>query len=152
VTTEVHIPLNVETEQEVFDAVCRHFAQMTRQSIDGHGDACMYRTIDGNRCAVRALIADEHYDPRIENMLARHLADDGWGTDDGVRFFIDTDLDYTFIGELQSVHDNGGNWTDNFDEDRTQTFNNYGWSTLRSIAERRDLSVVVLDEVAGSLA
>lgn len=61
------------TAQEVFDHVVNHFRRQGRPAIhplwapDSDAYArCVYRTADGNKCAVGCLIPDEKYDPSFE--------------------------------------------------------------------------------------
>ena len=52
------------TRQEIFDKVVAHFAV---QKARAYGDnTCWYRTPDGKKCAVGALIPDEAYNPDCE--------------------------------------------------------------------------------------
>jgi hypothetical protein len=52
------------TKQEIFDKVVKHFS-IQRTGAYGDG-ACWYRTSDGRKCAVGALIPDEVYNPDCE--------------------------------------------------------------------------------------
>jgi len=57
------------TEQEVFDQVTKHLLEQNKKSmkrIDGK-DTCSYRGDDGLKCAAGCLIADDEYNPKIEN-------------------------------------------------------------------------------------
>jgi hypothetical protein len=55
------------TLQSIFDRVAEHFLGMPVPAQNHKGD-CVYRTKDGNRCFVGALIKDEDYDPSIEGI------------------------------------------------------------------------------------
>jgi hypothetical protein len=56
-------------KQVLFDRVITHlFAQGGPAKRDGY--YCCYRTPDGKSCAVGCLIADEHYNPELENGTA----------------------------------------------------------------------------------
>lgn len=52
------------TRQEIFDKVVAHFAVQREAAAKYEG--CMYRTPDGRKCAVGALVPDEAYDPSCE--------------------------------------------------------------------------------------
>lgn len=54
--------------QEVFDTALNHMRQQGKRAGGKYG--CSYRTPDGLKCAVGALIPDENYDPEIEGLTA----------------------------------------------------------------------------------
>ena len=54
------------TKQEIFDKVVKHFSIQRQAAGRGVMLCCMYRTPDGRKCAVGALIPDEAYDPSCE--------------------------------------------------------------------------------------
>jgi len=56
-----------ERLQKVFDTVVRHLLDQGQPSIDEDGH-CAYRGRDGRKCAIGALIADEHYQPCMEGV------------------------------------------------------------------------------------
>jgi len=51
------------TSQEIFDTVIAHLLQQGKQS---KSSVCLYRSDDGSKCAVGALIPDSEYDPAME--------------------------------------------------------------------------------------
>jgi len=53
------------TSQEMFDASASHMIRQGQQSINAAG-SCLYRTKDGLKCAVGALIPDAEYSPWME--------------------------------------------------------------------------------------
>ena len=55
------------TLQSIFDRVADHFLGMSGPAQNHKGDCC-YRTKDGDRCFVGALIKDEDYSPLIEGI------------------------------------------------------------------------------------
>lgn len=57
-TIDYAIP-ETATDQEVFDIVARHLLTQGRRAL--WGEACAYRTPEGDRCAIGALIPDEVY-------------------------------------------------------------------------------------------
>lgn len=90
----------MKTLQEAFDTMARHLLTQKCRSEDLQG--CRYRT--GNlKCAVGALIADEHYYPGLERrsthseLVMDKLALSDWDTSDAA-----VDL----YSDMQSVHDN----------------------------------------------
>ena len=94
--------LNVSTNQEAFDKVAEHLASMPSRAVNPVTEFCEYRTVDGNRCAIGALIDDDAVgDARC-----------------GVRMMVsDGDLDICgvdiqLLRELQGVHDRRDNWVD----------------------------------------
>lgn len=98
--------LNVSTDQEAFTAVCNHLFAMTRRAVTNTG-FCSYRTDDGRRCAIGALISDEEATkagicPSTGGSV-RVLVSDGLVS-------IGT-LDLMLLSELQFVHDDFHNWT-----------------------------------------
>lgn len=55
--------------QEIFDAVVEHFIQQGAPAVirlTNGGVTCCYRTIDGLKCAIGALIPDDLYVPEME--------------------------------------------------------------------------------------
>lgn len=60
-----------EHMQMLFDKVVEHASQMKKKALEYDpvvdGNRCKYRTCDGNKCFVGALIKDEHYSEDIEN-------------------------------------------------------------------------------------
>lgn len=90
--------------QEVFNRVWEHFAAGAPPSYElrpdncgnAEGVACLYRGPNNERCAIGALIPDEHYTPAIENhgprdLLERHpetLASLNPGGVDDVNFLV----------------------------------------------------------------
>lgn len=56
--------MKYNSQQEVFDAVVKHAEQMIEPSIDAGG--CLYRSQNGNKCLVGALIRDSEYSPEMD--------------------------------------------------------------------------------------
>lgn len=64
------------TNQGVFDQVYTYLARPGgTQSISDEGE-CLYRSKDGNRCAIGCLIPDSDYSPRMEGFCAADLSAD----------------------------------------------------------------------------
>lgn len=61
------------TRQQIFDAVVEHFIKQGAPAVIQHGASeitCCYRTPDGLKCAIGALIPDELYTPEMEGAAA----------------------------------------------------------------------------------
>ncbi len=54
------------TRQEIFDRVASHLLIQKEHSVDVSGDMCLYRGMNGIKCAVGVLIPDEVYSPSFE--------------------------------------------------------------------------------------
>jgi len=87
------------TLQEVFDKVVQHARTQGKQAITSRGQ-CRYRTPDGLKCFIGALIPDEVYGPDMERMRVCALME------------IDPDISRMFEGinpyqldQLQRIHD-----------------------------------------------
>jgi hypothetical protein len=55
------------TAQEVFDQVKTHLLKQGEKSVNNR-DACVYKSINGNKCAAGCLISDEEYTRKFEGM------------------------------------------------------------------------------------
>lgn len=94
--------LNVSTDQEAFDKVFEHLATMPGRAVNPLTGACQYRTVDGNRCAVGALIDDDAIGAVVCSV--RTMIRDG---------NLDTCVvDIHLLQELQIVHDRRDYWVD----------------------------------------
>jgi hypothetical protein len=54
------------TAQEILDTVVKHMMTQRRQATR-EGGACVYRTAQGLKCNVGALIPDDEYDPQMDD-------------------------------------------------------------------------------------
>jgi hypothetical protein len=67
----------MKTKQEIFDVVAKHLLTQKAQARTlveyGSLGECAYRTGDGMRCAIGALINDADYDPTIEGLTVSNL-------------------------------------------------------------------------------
>lgn len=97
--------LNVSTNQEAFDAVCTHLFAMTKRAITNTG-FCSYRTSDGRRCAIGALISDAE----AEKAYITPFTGGGVGSliSDGKMY--PGKIDVLLLADLQRVHDDYMNW------------------------------------------
>ena len=86
------------TEQEIFDKVYTHFVvERNPCSVSADG-TCMYRGLNGAKCAVGLLIPDEQYQEGMEGMSASMLCEEypsvcDWG------------VSPDFLMSLQCAHD-----------------------------------------------
>lgn len=85
--------------QEVFDTMLAHLRKQGRVAvIDGVG--CAYRTPEGLKCAVGALIPDNLYNPNIENKSVM-----SYEVRQCLPFSI-TESDRSFLSDVQlNMHD-----------------------------------------------
>lgn len=51
-------------EQAIFNKVAKHLLEQGAPAKNG--ETCVYRALDGKRCAVGCLISDKYYDPCME--------------------------------------------------------------------------------------
>lgn len=90
------------TKQETFDTVVAHLRKQGKPASNDDG-TCMYRTTDGLKCAVGALIPDERYTAILEDYLpcidGRHELND---------LLNELGHDIVLARELQGVHDCAG--------------------------------------------
>ncbi len=105
-------------KQRAYDRVKDHLLTQNAKSLEGEaGDypRCAYRGDKGMRCAIGALIDDEHYDPSIEKKSVRNPAvmsalAKSLGVD------VD-DIDLEFFAHMQGTHDgvNVVEWKDSLE-------------------------------------
>lgn len=123
------------TDQEIFDAVARHLFAQGKQSVAADaargGTICMYRTPDGCRCAVGALLTDDEYDLAMEGQSVAELAKAGLlpGRLAG---------DVPMLEELQRAHDRA---------DRPERFKRDVARALRDVASEYDVSIALLEQL-----
>jgi hypothetical protein len=86
-------------KQEVFDKVSTHLLTQMKQSSAGEDDGfmCLYRSLDGLKCAIGCLIPDEFYHPSFEGKRVGMLTH--------VLNKIGLQVDYVFLMQLQRIHD-----------------------------------------------
>ncbi len=91
------------TPQEIFDTVVVHLLQQGKQS---KSHVCLYRSDDGLKCAVGALIPDSEYDPAMEFAVIYpfHCSNStpiqSWAQSNYPN-------DLKLLNRLQKLHDNG---------------------------------------------
>lgn len=54
--------------QHVYDTMVNHLRQQKTRAVNANG-SCLYRTKNGNKCAVGCLISDEEYERELERVL-----------------------------------------------------------------------------------
>ena len=97
-----------QSEQDIFYRVVRHYRKQPWQcSIGDQGKLCAYRSNDGSKCFVGALISDDYYSPEMEGSSLPSLLDAGYQFPQWIMDNSD------FISILQNLHDIPGNWSDN---------------------------------------
>jgi hypothetical protein len=122
------IKLNVNTNQDAFDAVVRHLKAQNRQaSWDG---ACAYRTPSGLKCAIGALIDDDCYNKGLEGIAVNKME-------------LLTDVSVALLQDLQTVHDFTETWSNT---DKMQWVSPVGVAHLQRVARQYDLDASVVDE------
>jgi hypothetical protein len=96
--------------QRIFDIVARHLLTQKKPAVvQGlYGPACAYRGANGTKCAIGALIDDQHYTKSLEGLSTMMLS---WAagrnlhkalTDSGVKF---AELNVYLLRDLQRIHD-----------------------------------------------
>lgn len=102
------------TSEEIFDYVEAHLKEQGyRSMLDSSTGSCAYRGESGDMCAVGCLIADDEYNPSMENNSVMELAD-LFGTNG---LFRDVALPERLIPyarmleDLQDFHDQSANWS-----------------------------------------
>jgi hypothetical protein len=92
-------------KQELFEFVIDKLIEQGVQSVDEYGD-CMYRGVDGAKCAVGHLIKDEFYNEEYENNSCCHEQ-----VEDAL-MLSGVDREYNnFLTKLQDFHDAHGSWS-----------------------------------------
>lgn len=87
--------LSQATAQEVYDQVANHLLIQNKKSISLPSLACMYKNIDGLKCAAGCLMSDEEYLPRMGNLSWAELIIQGLVPENHRDLII----------KLQSIHD-----------------------------------------------
>lgn len=89
------------TKQEIFNIVWKHFiTDESPRSVSENG-MCMYRSKDGNRCAIGLLIPDESYMPKMESLTPGGAI--VWAV---LKPLVADDANMLkFLDDLQRVHD-----------------------------------------------
>lgn len=91
----------MRTAQQLFDTVVNHLRQQNSRSTNGD-DACLYRDLQGRKCALGCLIPDENYLPDMESKTLSGLLR-GDLLPISLRDELTTHL--RLLSELQNTHD-----------------------------------------------
>ena len=86
------------TNQEIFDKVVTHLITQGERSISKL-DNCLYKALNGLKCAVGCLIPDEEYSSDMEGQCAEALYNRG------VLDFLGSGIEVSLLGDLQKLHD-----------------------------------------------
>ena len=87
------------TPQETFNTVVAHLRKQGCKALD-MGD-CVYRTVDGLKCAAGCLIPDADYKPEFEGLSISTFNGENIVCD----YFKKLEYDINLIKELQEIHD-----------------------------------------------
>lgn len=107
------------TKQEIFDTVARHLATQGRQAVrevtpEDNGlpiSTCQYRTPDGLKCAVGAIMPDSIYTPDMEGNSVQTLVMLAQDSADPENPFWDVlESSGDLLKDLQLIHDSSFNW------------------------------------------
>lgn len=82
-------------KQEIFDKVVNHARTQNQKAIEG--GQCKYRTSNGLKCFIGALIPDDKYDPYLEGHISSEVL-----KAIGIDYTIDNRI---FLCELLIIHD-----------------------------------------------
>lgn len=99
------------TNQTAFDAVVSHARKQRVRAVTDTGQFCRYRTEEGLRCFIGALIPDEVYEKSMEGIGVDAFLGNkegiGFDNHDVMALFAGTDIDLLY--RLQRIHDVGMN-------------------------------------------
>lgn len=95
--------LDDASTQDVFNHVVNHLLTQKEKSVNSRGD-CMYRGLNGLKCAAGCLIADDEYSPKMEYRTWFHLMNGGAFRIGNDELMITTEH-YDLIHTLQTIHD-----------------------------------------------
>lgn len=112
------------TSQEAFDVVVEHLKTQKRRAYSTYLGRCVYRSSDGLKCAVGALIRDEDYHRTLESKDVEDLQ--------SLRLPSLSGLSISLLGQLQLAHDRHANWDES---------GFIGWHNLRSVGIDQGLDV-----------
>ena len=109
------------TREEIFEHVAEHLKNQDARSMqvkpDGSGVQCAYRGAGDRMCAVGCLIADDEYDPGMENLSVTELSG-MWPCRPGVTISSRVSLPERLnphaqmLADLQGLHDFSTSWHD----------------------------------------
>ena len=123
------------TDQEAFDAMCKHLLTMPNQAVDilADGERCRYRVdgmADGQRCVVGSLIPDSDYSNDLEGRSVTTVQR---------RVPCLRGIASSLLFVMQRVHDDPDNWEHGDIGSRSGKFTAH--DELKGIAMEWDLTV-----------
>jgi hypothetical protein len=89
--------------QEAFDIMVQHLRNQGKQSRLVNSTICAYRTSDGLKCAVGALIPDEMYSNKMEMIGIYNLVVNSNDFSELGELF--TNINLELLSEMQNIHD-----------------------------------------------
>lgn len=98
------------TKQETFNIIWNYFVvEAHPRACDRYFQVCMYRTLEGNKCAIGCLIPDELYTRSIEGMGIEDLFLKHTLIPKNLSEFLETEFSFEdrieFLCYLQDLHD-----------------------------------------------
>lgn len=103
----------VMTCQEVFDKVATHLFAQGERATDKTNRFCVYRSANGNQCAVGCLIPDDEYDSAMEGHTISTLVSANRTTFSPTlsKMVWKSPSLMNLLTDLQNVHDDSYTWT-----------------------------------------
>jgi hypothetical protein len=145
---------SIRSRQDILDFVATHLQVQGKQASGGTGPTCLYRTRDGLKCALGALLPDENYNPHFDinsgeeklSLVLLALPSNIIIAAGDVHFSHVDDVRSEFLTSLQVCHDLAATrpttreWTN---------VNEYGGIAykLRLFADQYDLNRSVINEL-----
>ena len=125
--------LTVNTNQEAFDAVVRHFAKQKHWS--GGVGLALYRSASGRRCAIGAILRDSCYTNALEYANIALLVE--------YRYLTIGNVTIDLLSELQHLHDSAIGGAAGY---KYVLLNPYILERLEIIADKFELNATVLTD------
>lgn len=93
------------TKQQTFEFVATSLLKQNAKSTENNeAKTCMYRSLDGSKCAAGFCIPDDAYDQEMEWKVVSNLVEGGEHPDITHKSFFGHDT--PLLEQLQKVHDN----------------------------------------------
>ncbi len=95
--------------QEIFNTVAEHLLTQGRQAKKADNSSCVYRSTNGDKCAIGCLIPDDRYSPKLENNTAltlhTRIYTNGLSYLEQALGYSINAKDAIFLRDLQRIHD-----------------------------------------------